>query len=777
MLRMRHTTLVTSVAACWAAFVAAALSQAAAAEQSGKALPMIVRTFVCDVTPPMGSPLCAGRIKDVVAVDEPLLAKGVILEDAGGKYVLCALDWCLLRGGAYDAFRDRIAEAVGTTPARVAVQCVHQHNAPNTDPRAQDLLAKAKDAPVHADNAYLIASAEKVAAAAKAAANARSVSHVGTSRAMVEKVASNRRVPMPDGTIGVRYSATKDPVLRAAPEGLIDPWLKTITLFDGDKPLVQMHYYATHPQSHYGDGRVTYDFPGIARERLEKETGVFQMYFTGCAGNITAGKYNEGKPEQRTELAERLYAAMRQSIAGIDHRPVQAIDWRVRPVRLPRRTEAKYEDKALRTALADPAAPAGERINAALALASFERMNTNRPIDFTCMSIGRVHVLHLPGEPFIQYQLLAQKTRPDDFVAVAGYGDDFTGYICNEKAYAEGGYEPTSTVLSPLGEYYMTAAITDLMSKQQAAAPRLLGVTRIWNAAPHCAFTDLVRYKDRWFCAFREGPKHVSDEASIRVIRSTDGEKWESAALLSEAGADLRDAKLSITPDNRLMLLGGRRTWPPKYERSLGSWVAFSDNGADWSDRQRVCGDDEWLWRVTWHDGLGYGIGYGSATPDKNGTDWTARLYRTSDGLEFRRIASFGEFPGLTEATIRFGGDGTAFCIQRRDGGTRTALLGTAVPPYTDWKWRDTGFHFGGPDLIDVAGTWYAGGRWVIGAAKTVLARVNFDRGTIEPVLELPSGGDTSYPAFVFHEGKLWMSYYSSHEGTTAIYLARIQLP
>jgi hypothetical protein len=47
---------------------------------------------------------------------------------------------------------------------------------------------------------------------------------------------------------------------------------------------------------------------------------------------------------------------------------------------------------------------------------------------------------------------------------------------------------------------------------------------------------------------------------------------------------------------------------------------------------------------------------------------------------------------------------------------------------------------------------------------------------TYEPLLTLPSGGDTSYPGMVWHDNEIWMSYYSSHEEKTAIYLARIKL-
>lgn len=454
------------------------------ADQNDKRLH--IATFACDVTPPLGSPLCGGLIKPAQAIDDPLWAKGIILRDAGGTYVLCALDWCLLRGRAYDLFREKLAAAADTDPSRVAVQCTHPHNAPYTDPLAQEMLSEFTDAPPHADLAYLEAAARKVAAAVRAATDGRVVSAIGTSKAKVEKVASNRRVPLPDGSIGKRMSQCKDPSLRAAPEGLIDPWLRTITFFVGDKPFVQMHYYATHPQSYYGDGRVTYDFPGMARERLQEETGVFQMYFTACAGDIAAGKYNDGSHENRKVLADRMHAAMKESVANVEIaqrfslEPISlrktaekdartddndgAIEWRVVPVRFPRRNDEGYRDQHLREVLADSNAQPIARIRAAVLLAGFERIASGRPVELTSMRIGGVRILHLPGEPFVEYQLFAQGLRPDDFVAVAGYGDDFTGYICTEKSYAEGGYEPTSTVLDPSSEKHFRKAIVELLA-------------------------------------------------------------------------------------------------------------------------------------------------------------------------------------------------------------------------------------------------------------------------------------------------------------------------
>jgi hypothetical protein len=154
--------------------------------------------------------------------------------------------------------------------------------------------------------------------------------------------------------------------------------------------------------------------------------------------------------------------------------------------------------------------------------------------------------------------------------------------------------------------------------------------------------------------------------------------------------------------------------------------------------------------------------------------------------LSYEPVAAFDAPEGLTEATLRFGdadgdargggdgGGGVLRVLHRRDGGTATALLGTSSPPYKDWAWRDTGFQLGGPEMIRHRGRWYAAGRWTVGKPKTVLARVSWKRGTLEPILELESGGDTSYPGLASSGMELWMSYYSSHEGKTSIYLARI---
>src|SRR5262245_48829665 len=264
-------------------------------------------TFSCDVTCPIGHPLCGGWIEPARAIDDPLRAVGVVLLGDSAPVVLCAVDWCGIRNDAHLAWRQALARAAHTTVERVSVHTVHPHNAPFADTGAQKLLASVPGAPPSLDLNYFDRAVADTAEAVKAAlARTSPFTHIGIGQAKVEQVASNRRVIGPDGKVKfTRTSATKSAAARAEPEGLIDPSLKTLSFWNDKTPLAALHYYATHPMSYYGDGRVTSDFCSLARDvRSGEEEKTFQAYFTGCAGNVTAGKYNDGDKANRAILRD-----------------------------------------------------------------------------------------------------------------------------------------------------------------------------------------------------------------------------------------------------------------------------------------------------------------------------------------------------------------------------------------------------------------------------------------------------------------------------------------
>jgi endonuclease/exonuclease/phosphatase family metal-dependent hydrolase len=312
-------------------------------------------------------------------------------------------------------------------------------------------------------------------------------------------------------------------------------------------------------------------------------------------------------------------------------------------------------------------------------------------------------------------------------------------------------------------------------------APTLVTVKRIWDAGAHNAFTDLIRWRGRWYCTFRESDAHIGGNGRIRVLVSTDGDAWTSAALVAEAGIDLRDPKFSVTPDDRLMIVVGGSVYEGTRYLGRQPRVLFSSDGSTWTAPQRILAEGDWLWRVTWHEGTAYGVTYQAQTRAPGDTasgpaEWTAKLVAARDGRTFQDVVTFA-IPGRpNETTLRVMPDGEMVALVRREAGNRFAWLGRSRAPYAAWTWHETGHAVGGPNFIRLpGGDLWASGRSSVGSPTTVLARLTLD-GAYVPALTLPSGGDTSYAGMVWHDHRLWVSYYASHEGKSAIYLARVQL-
>ncbi len=302
--------------------------------------------------------------------------------------------------------------------------------------------------------------------------------------------------------------------------------------------------------------------------------------------------------------------------------------------------------------------------------------------------------------------------------------------------------------------------------KPEPVQAEILSVEKIWNEAPHNAFTSLARYKGSWYCAFREGENHVGTDGKIRVLTSRDGKTWESAALFEREGIDLRDPSMVIIPHNTLMLHIGASIYKEGKHTGFKPAVVFTDNGKTWSDFHDLDFTDSWPWHPFCNGREVYVVAYGKVPS----------LYKSKDGQKYDWICNFKLEDFANESAIFQTDSDTLKILIRRDRGNRHALIGKAASPYTEWQWKECEYFVGGPAVISLPhGRIMGSGRTFIdGEAKTVVAIVS-DKG-FNPVLVLPSGGDCSYPGMVWHKNQLWVSYYSSHEGKTAIYLARINI-
>ena len=358
-----------------------------------------------------------------------------------------------------------------------------------------------------------------------------------------------------------------------------------------------------------------------------------------------------------------------------------------------------------------------------------------------------------------------------------------------------------------------------------SAASAQVKVTRIWDGAQHCAFPSIEYFQGKYYVSFREGEGHVFDKegkaaGKVRVLCSKDGRKWESVALLAKEGFDLRDPKLSVTPDGKLMLVIGGSVYEGKVLAQRIPQVAFSTDGRHFSDPEPAEFSEgipfgmEWLWRLTWHDGTGYAVIYGEKFA----------LVKTVDGRHFETVTELAADGFPNETTVRFTSDGRMAMMIRRESKDKRGWWGVSEAPYTEWDFVPMDLQLGGPEFLitagsgvsgskgsgvgssgfiasgskdsgnGIAGSSVSGSKGSVGAAgpelviagtrsyfigkkpKTILLKGGLD-GVFEEVCVLPSGGDCSYPGFRIVGDELWVVYYSSHElGHAAIYLARMPL-
>jgi hypothetical protein len=400
-----------------------------------------VAAFRADVTPPLGEPLI--WVEPATQILDPLWAKGVVLDSPAGRVVLCAVDWCGIGGSTYRQFGKALADGAGTP--NVTLHSVHQHTAPYVDGDAYELLDKLPNPPLRVSKKALDdIAARLVTAARNAVSRLEPFDSVGFGSAPVDSVASARRILQEDGTVLTRFSTgAKDPKLAALPEGNIDRMLRTVTFARSTRPLARIHLYASHPQTFCCDGRVTADFVGTARETLERESGVPQIYFNGCGGDVTVGKYNDASEGARQRLASRMLAAMRASAAATRLTASTSLRWASTPVSLPPVRNKPPQD-ASRDAITQ----------------AF--INRKEPLRMHSLHAGPVQFLFLPGEPMLEFSRYARELARTREVLVAGYGDISPGYLCTDEALRQGGYEPSASNVGPGTEAALKNAIRKL---------------------------------------------------------------------------------------------------------------------------------------------------------------------------------------------------------------------------------------------------------------------------------------------------------------------------
>ena len=339
-----------------------------------------------------------------------------------------------------------------------------------------------------------------------------------------------------------------------------------------------------------------------------------------------------------------------------------------------------------------------------------------------------------------------------------------------------------------------TARAGDSQPAEGGAKVRVTSVRRVFHNGEHNAFTDLCRFRDRFYLTFRSCPDGhmVHPTASIIVLASPDGERWEQVHRFHVAERDTRDPHFLVFCDKLFVYTGtwysGKTTLPREdydLNKHLG-YAAWTDDGVEWHSPIMLEGTfGHYIWRAAAHGDKAYLCARRNPqfkiTARGEGADVESLMLESDDGLVWRKRAVFQESAG-DETAFLFEPDGSILAIGRQGAGKEAQLL-CSHPPYGSWQRTSFDRAIGGPLVAKWGDRYLVGGRHTTKdrGPKTSLCWLVGERLT--EFAELPSGGDNSYPGFVeLSPTRGLVSYYSSHERDqagkpiTAIYLAELSL-
>jgi hypothetical protein len=399
--------------------------------------------FKVDVTPPIGDYLCGGLHDTSVAVESPLFLRGLVIVEGAQRYVLANIDFCYLCGRSQQRFVEALAAGAEVPVAHAVLHSNHVHDAPLIDEEAASLLTA--EFPNLHNEAYfsdILSRTQRAVVEALKGPGLVAASIAFTQHPVLE-FASNRRVFDENGVCQTRWSVCQEEEIRNAPEGRIDPMLDQIIFYDElGTAKVCLHFYASHPQVSDGRRLISSDTVGGALGLFEEENpGIHSIYFSGCAGDITAGKYTTTDRENNQKVfSERLFQGMQGAFESAPTKqPLQSIGWADFSFDLPLRPITESESDFL-SQIQDVALPRSSKYLAAMKLFRVQHQIQSYPFRASCLRLNGYNVLFLPSELVIQYQFYA-KSRSVEKVAVAAYGDSFLKYVAHDAAFAEGGYE------------------------------------------------------------------------------------------------------------------------------------------------------------------------------------------------------------------------------------------------------------------------------------------------------------------------------------------------
>jgi hypothetical protein len=307
-----------------------------------------------------------------------------------------------------------------------------------------------------------------------------------------------------------------------------------------------------------------------------------------------------------------------------------------------------------------------------------------------------------------------------------------------------------------------------IASPSLVTAQTLLFNNKIWSGENYAAFTSLVFYNGCFYCAFRNANKHADvtgeDCGVIKIIKSKNGDEWESFLSFSEEKFDLRDPQLSITPEKKLLLIANKVHYKEGKANYRQTCSVFIDDSTKQLTLKPIGFypnlDRNWLWNIEWIDGNAYGFIY---------SPYFA-FTKSQDGIHYRIIERINLSDSPSEASLIKWKNKYVAVVRRNTN----SLIG--IYNKNKWEWFDSQHRVACPKLIKIKGNLYVVGRHYGDKKQTAIFRIDMKRHILKYVFGIPCKTDCGYPGLVYKDDVLYITYYSGDGKKSDINLAKVKL-
>src|SRR3954447_8611441 len=390
------------------------------------AAPFRAAAAKADITPQTSQWLMGYNARQSTGVHDHIYHRVIAMEAGGQQFYLVASDLCLFSPGVYDDVARDLEHETGITRDRFWWSVTHSHAAPEVGPPGvyKALLGRS-DHEYDREYAALVKDALlRVVKEAKAKLEpARIAFGQGMSMANI-----NRRAKDVDGTVSLGLN----------PDGPADRQIGLIRLERPDGALIALiANYAIHGTVMSGANlQISGDAPGVVSAYVEEKLGAPVLFVNGAAGSLAPiySVYADAKSGHLTQfnvlLGDPILAAVRAM------GPATA-------------------DVALSAAEHTVPTPNREGLDWPEDLPQYR---ARVPVRF--LRINDTVIWAAPVELFCEIAIAVRNRSPFSHTFYFGYTNGWLAYLPTASAFAEGGYEPRTSVFTDRAETDLTRAVT-----------------------------------------------------------------------------------------------------------------------------------------------------------------------------------------------------------------------------------------------------------------------------------------------------------------------------